>query len=365
MRASAAEIIAAVTNLPSPGVDDIWPDLLAFEADHSLWWATRDWALAHWEWFREEQQWVPDPVRDGDVQPNPGPWEQWGMWCRDLTCDGDIQPNPGPVEDGSRSEGTAARFFCPFPECGNHCRNKQGFIGWKTEVTEINHVNRQHVMEQDYPSEAWLTRVGCWVCGHCEALHSKGRPARSEECFPIRAPSLPVGWQPALVASSAGRTSACRLATPLTEPWEGQSLLQDVLSTHRPLLRHVPKGALFHWSKGLANALNSFLDDRTWESLVSLLAYTKTTLAVPHRGGVKHKTEVSKEVLKRVEAFASGQWLAMWKEAGAGTRKSASRQPKRHVDGDIAAKVKDVSFLRSLQGFLDDGAYGKAAKHLL
>ena len=155
--------------------------------------------------------------------------------------------------------------------------------------------------------------------------------------------------------------------TPLTDTWGGLPLLQEILSSHRPLLRHIPKGCQAAWGSGLAHALNRLLQDRTWEAFAALCAYPKVTLGLPHRGGKQHRTDQLHEVRRRITQFSSGAWLALWNSSVEGTRQNPQRlrkRPRQESESD-SGHMLDPGFLRGLQGFLDDGAYSKATKHLL
>ena len=132
------------------------------------------------------------------------------------------------------------------------------------------------------------------------------------------------------------------------------------MSTHRPLLRHVPKGALGCWGNALAKALHRFLSTRTWEALAGLLAFPKVTLALPHRGGRKHPHETTREVRDRVRRYEERHWMIMRQELR--DIRAAERQHKKvkqSVCRDTMARLRDCTFLRSLHALMDDGASAK------
>ena len=106
------------------------------------------------------------------------------------------------------------------------------------------------------------------------------------------------------------------------------------------------------------NSINRLLRDRTWESFAAMCAYPKIMV----------RWDQAREVRRRVHAFSDGAWLDLWKATGAGTRSNPRRGRKRPADEDTESapsRVQDRGFLNSLQGMMEDGAFGKAAKHLL
>ena len=235
----------------------------------------------------------------------------------------------------------------------------------------VNHVNRYHVAAGDYPGQGWLRLHRCWVCTQCQALHFLSRPAPTSDCTPAPKSPLPSPWVPAEVTedlpSPGPRVTAASGETGLDADWKGLPLLQEILSSHRPLLRHVPRGCHQVWGSGLAHAINRLLRDRTWESFAALCAYPKITLSIPHRGG-QGRWDQAREVRRRVHAFSDGAWLDLWKATGAGMRSNPRRGRKRPADEgteSTPSRVQDKGFLNSLQGMMEDGAFGKAAKHLL
>ena len=103
---------------------------------------------------------------------------------------------------------------------------------------------------------------------------------------------------------------------------------------------------------------------KSWEALATLLAFPKCTLGLPHRGGKKGKDEASRLVRQRVACFQEQGWLACLAQMP-GTREQPRRKRQRPEGASLESKTLDKGFQRTLQGLLDDGAFSKAARHLL
>jgi hypothetical protein len=244
-----------------------------------------------------------------------------------------------------------------------------GFPGWKCANSMFHHVDSHHVASGGVPAQNWLRANKRWVCGHCRALHSDRTKVKVGQCFALKAGETPVPWVASETANAPPTAAPLPLkgCTPVsTNCPQAKLLLANILGAHRQLLRHVPKGALNVWGQALSDALKEFLTQKSWESLLALMAFAKVTLALPRRGG-KDKNEACKEVRKRVTRFKNGEWLAMWNEQE-GTRVQPQRGAKKARTSEALPPNKralDKGFINSLQGFLDDGAFSKAAKHLL
>jgi hypothetical protein len=328
------------------------------------WWRRRAWRAAPLVWL---------------LQPAPHAPSGRG---ETLTSCGDVEENPGPAkherggssdEEGTFSETHASapgdpRHFCPFPGCGM-APGRGGFPGWKCATSMFHHVDSHHVASGGIPAQNWLRANKRWVCGHCLALHSDRTKTKVGQCFALKAGETPVPWLPSNTVNAPPPAASTPLkgCTPLTNPCpQAKILLSNILGAHRQLLRHVPKGAANVWGQALADAIKNFLSQKSWESLLAVMAFAKVTLALPKRGG-KDKNEACKEVRKRVARFLNGEWLALWTEQE-GSRVQPQRSTKRaKTMGDLPPNKRalDKGFINSLQGFLDDGAFSKAAKHLL
>lgn len=254
------------------------------------------------------------------------------------------------------------KFHCPFPAC--EYAQLPG-KGWVTRQALLVHVSNFHVANGEVPSRGWLRSVDRWACGHCQALHSIRKRKNGTDCYALRAGELPSPWRPGTVLNQALPPSTPK-GTPFSSHWIHAPTLSDVLGTHRNLLRHVPKGAINTWGKGLASRIQALISRPCWESLTELCAYPKCTLGLPNRGGRRNRDEAAREVRARVAKFEAEGWLACWKSSE-GTRVQPSRSRKRLKPEALSleAKTLDRGFMNSLQGLLDDGAFSKAAKHLL
>ena len=167
-------------------------------------------------------------------------------------------------------------------------RAVEGFSGWEHASSMVVHVDSVHVAAHEIPGRSWLTAHNKWVCGHCLALHSTRRPGLSEQCFKVPPGELASVWQADQPLTHEGnllsgpvralRAAALTMGTNLSLPCPKRAILIDVLSTHRPLLRHIPKAAIAQWTAAFVDALDAFRRHRTWESLGALLAFPKVTL---------------------------------------------------------------------------------------
>ena len=96
-----------------------------------------------------------------------------------------------------------------------------------------------------------------------------------------------------------------------------------------------------------------------------MMAYAKCTLGVPNRGG-KGKNEAARMVKARIERFERGEWMQVFAEEGLRVQPLRSAKKARTNEPiPPTQRVLDKGFMNSMQGFLDDGAFSKAAKHLL
>ena len=248
----------------------------------------------------------------------------------------------------------------------------RGFPGWDNATSMIVHVDSVHVAAHEIPGRSWLLAHNKWVCGHCLALHSTRRPGLSEQCFKVPPGELASVWQadqPSVVEGNllpgparAPRTTAMILGTNMSLPWPKRAILINVLSTHRPLLRHFPRADMAQWTAAFVDALDTFRRHRTWESLGALLAYPKVTLEPPTRGGRCHKDEAGRVVKAGVARFVNGEWEEQWREIR-GIRVANKRRRMDPVDKE--KRLSQSTFLASLQGFMEDGAFSKAVKHLV
>ena len=239
----------------------------------------------------------------------------------------------------------------------------------------IVHVDSVHVAAHEIPGRSWLLAHNKWVCGHCLALHSTRRPGFSAQCFKVPPGELASVWQadqPTVVEGNllpgparAPRATTMIMGTSMSLPCPKRATLIDIFSTHRPLLRHIPKAAMAQWTAALVDALDTFRRHRTWESLGALLAFPKVTLEPPTRGGRCHKDEVGRVVKARVARFVDGGWEAQWQEVRGIRAAERFTKKRRKEPVDKEKRLSQGAFLASLQGFMEDGAFSKAVKHLV
>ena len=249
----------------------------------------------------------------------------------------------------------------------------------------VTHVANYHAAEGAVPCKSWLKLMSQWVCGHCMTLHSSKRSRSNEDCFavsPSELSTIPsdtsaliprtpqrqrIPPQRVLFNSPVRPQATVPMGTPMSAHWIHGPALNNILGKNIALLRHVPQGAINACGKGLAQQIQGFLASRSWEAFEALMTYHKCTLAIPHRGGHKNKNEACRLVRARVLIFEAEGWLKCW-NAVEGARSQPNRTLKKlrtENAAPIQSKTLDKGFLNSLQGLMDDGAFSKAAKHLL
>ena len=122
------------------------------------------------------------------------------------------------------------------------------------------HVNQVHVATHEVPAKSWLVAHEKWVYGHCLQLHSTRRGNTTEQCLKNTPSEAPLVWKAAVVrpedvAVPPDRVEAMT-GTSIWSVWPLRPVLVDIMSTHRPLLRHIPKGAVSAWTTGFVGAMD-------------------------------------------------------------------------------------------------------------
>ena len=178
------------------------------------------------------------------------------------------------------------------------------------------------------------------------ALHVIRNRQPTEDCFEVHAEELPSEWNPSWDRPPVRNAAPSPVGTPLTQPCPHHALLVEVLSTHRNLLRHVPKGALGVWGMALAGAIQKLLSQKTWEAFTALMAFPKVTLATPHRGGKKNAFETARLVRRSTSLFTEGNWLQAWRtNTTVDGRTRSGKKPRKEPSANVAQRVNDESIL--------------------
>ena len=202
--------------------------------------------------------------------------------------------------------------ICPFPLCHRSTRNSSK--GWTDRGALLHHVNAAHVNHGEVPGSAWLTSMDRWMCVHCLHLVPLRRTCvgGGDDCFTVLANDVPSRMPPGDRPIQLPAHPAPIVCTPLATPCPAmERILHDILSVHRPLLRHVPRGIVPLWGAAFANAVDALVQGQTWESLRDLMVFAKVTLHSP-RGGKQHKGHVLKRLRENIQRFQSGDAAAMW-----------------------------------------------------
>lgn len=284
---------------------------------------------------------------------------------------------PSVVEsmDCDSDEGTSPiniQHWCPIAGCVKHEKSRSGG-GLGSARALVDHVDRVHVAGGVIPPKRWMEAWKVWVCGNCMRLNKASRPrCTSDDCRPVIAKEQASRVSQSLPLPPVQQPSGSSGGTPLNQPCPPLApTFRDLQGEHVPLFRHIPKGARYQWGSMFTRLLADALRHNTWEAWHAFWVFPKVTLACDvRRGGSAHQKAFARGVLKRMEMFDDGKVSELWDES---TRRASLRpRPPKKQKGplpltlaDKRKRLEDESFLASLNGLLDEGAFSKAAKHLI
>ena len=239
---------------------------------------------------------------------------------------------------------------------------------------QLAHVTTVHVAAGEVPSAPWLRDARRWMCGHCLRLVPEGRKCTGENCFSVRPDTHPTRLPPMRPRVPQSATSSNLLGphvaptTSLDNPNASfAALINDILGAFRPLFRHVPRATAAKWGIAWAEVLRRLCTERSWEALRDWASFQKITLWSP-RGGKGSKGRTAELIRSRLDRFMAGEWQLLWDEYLHGMPRPDRKKRKTDSPLSLHDKVERLSqspFLNTLRGLMEDGAFGKAMRHLL
>jgi hypothetical protein len=116
------------------------------------------------------------------------------------------------------------------------------------------------------------------------------------------------------------------------------------------------------WGVAWAELQQRLCSERSWEALRDWALFQKVTLWSP-RGGKGHKGQAAQLIRSRVDRFKSGDLASLWDEFRQGIpRQKSTAFPSLE---DKVDRLQEAPFLNTLRGLVEDGAFGKAVRHLM
>ncbi|CAE8626199.1 unnamed protein product, partial [Polarella glacialis] len=245
-----------------------------------------------------------------------------GTQTRDADMGAEVPVPPPPVTDEHRradrpfTRAPSGRIRCPVPGCP--ASDPAQAPGWQSLATMHSHPNSHRAGDnQGAAPPSWLVanrltqRTECdeFMVGEQGATHPRCRPnARAR----------------AATAGEAGR--ALQRAAPNSH--NNRPTLDEIMSSKRPTLKHVPKGCRHVWSAVLAQALAAAhlaavaLGGRTApadtsrcvDAWVELFMLPKCTLNPTARSGRRHRKLTSQHTKARLERWLAGERAELWQD---------------------------------------------------
>ena len=226
------------------------------------------------------------------------------------------------------------------------------------------HLGRVHIRAGEGVPDATLSLIGYRLCTPCRNLY-KGRqcpfcPHRNIDT--TSASSSTTAPCPA-IPHPAPSTSV--IGTPLSLPSPPFSpTFDDLLKAPIPTIRHLPTATRRQFATLLGDLLYKVATNPTWEALYALFALPKLTLWAPKTRKAKSTLFLAAEIKRRFVLFEANNWEALWAEADLTVappkNRARTRALARQEEDSLPSSVVD-----SLRGLIEEGAYAKAAKHLL
>ena len=298
-----------------------------------------------------------DPLsQDGGVVP-PGPLASMGP-----PGTGQAPQAVTPVASSPRAVGSRARLHCWVLGCPLR-------LVASSRETLARHVSAVHLPAGVSPPEDVLLNLGMAVCTRCVQLHTSTSPCPG--CGGAPGPAVPLaggyaedGSSPVPSLPAPPRPPLASQGTHLSHPSpEWASRLQRVLVLPAPTIRHIPSAAQAGVAQALEGVLADFLAHLTWETWFRAMAFPKLVLRAA-RGGRGHLRQLASELDRRLRLWRSGSLDLLEQELltsladRPGAVKTRARQQESEEEVSPAT-------LATIRGLLQEGAPGKAAKHLM
>jgi hypothetical protein len=236
-----------------------------------------------------------------------------------------------------------------------------------TPETLLRHLGQTHVKAGEGVPPAVLATLGYQVCTPCRHLVRVGHvcafcatrsrrqtPAQQADSSSLTGPLLPN--PPPLPTSGSPLTGPC----PSFEP-----SIQTVLLAPVTTIRHIPPSARREFASALGSLLLQVTQHPTWEGVYHLFVMPKLTLWAPRGRKAKAPLQMGNEINRRLRSFADGNLSALWQELGIvyppSATKARTRASAHRGDDDTLPE----SVVAGVRGLVEEGAFAKAAKHLV
>ena len=178
-----------------------------------------------------------------------------------------------------------------------------------------------------------------------------------------------------LLAPRSGRCRRCkgecdtrrreRLASPPTAPADTLEAWRCFLATPFGGLRYIPLAAQNVWCGTLASVLSAFTNDPSEHNVLSVLLFSRVTLASCGRAGQRHNRQSGSIILDRVRRWQCGDIAGLIEDAVSARRPTLPRQAARSSRSGTAESEFpgfSDSTRRAIRRAIQDRALSKAAK---
>ena len=199
-------------------------------------------------------------------------------------------------------------------------------------------------------------------------MAAKGRdaPTRATAVSSLISHPVESASPPVASAASSGEHSYAQAPPPLPQqpPNVPFPNIKDVLSTHVPTVRHIPKSARGVWARVLTDVIYGVINNIASEQHWALLfAAPKCVLAAPKWNGNDHHHQVADLIKARAESWRKCEFIDLWKEVSAPLAprqkgKQSNVAPTSQADQNrrrCLRLVQDGQFSRGIQALSSDG----------
>ena len=136
--------------------------------------------------------------------------------------------------------------------------------------------------------------------------------------------------------------------------------LLDALTTKVSVMQHVPKGFRIEWCDLLAEEINQFCEEQSFEAFALLSMLPKVILLATDRGGCRAKRQVLNVCCERERLWKEQEWHTLWNKV---LKKIAKRDRKLNLKGS-PTNAQDKFHERVLRLMADKWVF-KAARELV